>query len=631
MPDMTIAAVFEHVRRRWRVRALAHAVAVAGAVFAAIVLLASPVMAGVVAAVVLGAMIVRSRAIDDVAAATLIEGGAGGFDNLLITAAEIEARPRPVDAEIESEIRRQAASRIAAVDASRVVPLAQPIAVALAVLGGCIALASVGGEAIKTKIDAVAGAPSRAADAPAIVVHVTPPAYTKRAAETFENPLQIAAIAGSRIVIDAAGSRLRDWIATQSEAIELRPAGEARFLSVMVAADAPPLVRVITPGKDTAFAQPQGQVAITVESRDDLGLQSLVLRYTKASGGGENVAFSEGELPVRLERSSSQQWRAQAVVSLDALGLADGDIVVYRAIARDTNPAGAPVQSEQYLIEIGKSAEIADAGFSLPSEEKKYAISQQMVIYKTEQLIAARDKHRDDWLDQNQSIGVEQRMVRAEVVFLGGGDVQDEVEEAAHSHELAEGRLENSGRAEMLSAINAMSRAEALLNDGRAEQALVFERQALASLERALDRRRYFMRTLPDRSRIDTTRRLTGERREARSWTRDEPRPVEPGSLDAARRVMRDLIAAAPAGAGADAALAARVAALDPSSQTLQAAAVAIASASSNQARIDAVKTAMAAVTAHALKTLPSSSAIDVGDAALSGALADELARRRKQ
>jgi hypothetical protein len=39
------------------------------------------------------------------------------------------------------------------------------------------------------------------------------------------------------------------------------------------------------------------------------------------------------------------------------------------------------------LIEIGKNSEIADAGFALPTEEKKYAISQQMVIYKTEQLL----------------------------------------------------------------------------------------------------------------------------------------------------------------------------------------------------------------------------------------------------
>ena len=63
----------------------------------------------------------------------------------------------------------------------------------------------------------------------------------------------------------------------------------------------------------------------------------------------------------------------------------------------------------------------------------------------------------------------------------------------------------------MMRALNAMSRAEALLNDGRPREALVFEREALASLERALDRRRYFLRTLPDRSRIDVTRRLTGD------------------------------------------------------------------------------------------------------------------------
>ncbi len=41
-----------------------------------------------------------------------------------------------------------------------------------------------------------------------------------------------------------------------------------------------------------------------------------------------------------------------------------------------------------------------------------------MVIYKTEQLISNRQKHRDDWLEQTRMIGMEQRMVRAEVVFL---------------------------------------------------------------------------------------------------------------------------------------------------------------------------------------------------------------------
>ena len=125
------------------------------------------------------------------------------------------------------------------------------------------------------------------------------------------------------------------------------------------------------------------------------------------------------------------------------------------------------------------------------------------------------------------------------MVFLGGGEVEDEVEEAAHSDELAEGRMQNTGRVEMMRALNAMSRAEALLNEGRPKEALVFEREALASLERALDRRRYFLRTLPDRSRIDVTRRLTGTRTDARSWLRDQSSPAVSSTMTAHRRLMR--------------------------------------------------------------------------------------------
>ena len=397
-------------------------------------------------------------------------------------------------------------------------------------------------------------------------------------------------------------------------------------------ADLPPSIRIVAPGKDSAFAEPKGQVAVGIQGGDDFGLQSLSLRFTKAAGGGENVSFTEGEVPLRIERRNEREWIGRAELALDSLGLADGDILVYRAIARDTNPQGVPAQSDQYVIEIGRNASITDAGFALPSEERKYAISQQMVIYKTEQLLGSRrepgagsrepDESR---LEQSRMIAMEQRMVRAEVVFLGGGEVEDELEEAAKSDELTEGRLQNTGRAEMLRAINAMSRAEAQLNEGRLREALVFEREALAHLERALDRRRYFLRTLPDRSRIDATRRLTGERREARSWARDRHGAAAAASIQALRSVMRELAA----GAGVNASLAARVAAIDPSSTELQQAAVALASASSQQAREEATRTAMAAVTNHALKTLPSSAAVDLRVTPLGGRLADEMRPRQ--
>ncbi len=610
---------------------MAHTAAVSGAVFAPVLIVSSIGWALAAAAIVAVVMLTRSRPITSLGAAHLIESDGASLDNLVITAAEVAANPRPIRADVLQEIERQAAERAGSIDPVRVVPLAQPALVAVGVLAGCIVLGTTGGDSIRTSLRAL---PATSAPAPSdvtLTVRVSPPAYAKRAADVLENPVQISVIAGSRVRVESGRETIRDWVATKSEGLELcRPgASQARFLSVIVVPDAPPLLRIVAPGKDTAFVEPKGQLAIGIESRDDLGLSSLTLRFTKASGGGENVAFSEGEIPLRLDRRSGQQWSASADLSLAALDLADGDIVVYRAIARDTNPDGAPVHSDQYLIEIGKSAVIADAGFALPTEERKFAISQQMVIYRTEQLIAARAKHPEDWLEQTRMIGMEQRMVRAEVVFLGGGEVEDEVEEAAHSNELAEGRLQNTGRVEMLRAINAMSRAEAQLNEGRAVEALVFERQALASLERALDRRRYFLRTLPDRSRIDGTRRLTGERRDARSWTRDQA-PAPDNALENDRRVMRDLSAAAEAGAGIDAAMAARVAAIDPASPELQSAAVAIASAETVDARIQAARSAMRAITLHALKNLPSSTALEFRSDPLAGALSDLLRRSRR-
>jgi hypothetical protein len=385
-----------------------------------------------------------------------------------------------------------------------------------------------------------------------------------------------------------------------------------------------------------AFGTPQGRVAIAVESGDDLGLTALTVRFTKASGGGENVSFTEGEVPLAVERTSDRQWRARAEWTLDGLGLADGDILVYHALARDSNPRGTAVSSDQFIIEIGRNAEIASAGFALPTEEKKYAISQQMVIYKTEQLLprlrqgsgAARSLRQGDatWLEESRMLAIEQRMVRAEVVFLSGGEIEDEVEEAAKSDELTEGRLQNTGRVEMLRAINAMSRAEAHLNDGRVAEALVFERAALASLERALDRRRYFLRTLPDRSRIDLTRRLTGNLADAERWIRfNRPRASAQGLGDL-REIMLDVAASAAAPPASTASLAARVAAVDPASADLQKAAVGIATAATDRERSEAAYAAMQALTAHARTRLgtPVSPALRLDP--LAGYLADTIA-----
>lgn len=670
MPDTSVLAGVERVRFRMRVRNVLWSVTAGAATAGAVGMIATIAglstaprwIVAIVAGRVMAFVLTRSTwGATSTMAAALIEREAA-LDNLVVTAAELQARPRPVRADIHDEIVRQAEARLSLVDAALMVPLRQPIIVASAVLAGAFAVLTISPESVPRLPGATSGAvlaSTRGIDS--MAVHVTPPAYSGRPAESLADPVQITVVAGSRIRLVAASAAEEvvaeiagqapvtltrgaegfsgEWVAQQSTAVAIRPAGgdgrAVRFLSVLVVADAPPVVRMPQPGMDLAISGTRGRITIGVDAQDDLGLASLSVRFTKASGGGESVTFTEGEVPLAITRSDGRHWRGRAEWVLDGLGLSDGDVLVYRAIARDRNPSGTPVQSEQYLVEVGRLAGAVGSGFALPAEEKKFAISQQMVIYKTEQLIASvkgsPSRGRGEaWMEQNQNLAVEQRMVRSEVVFLSGGEVQDEVEEAAHSHEIAEGRLENSGRAEMVRALNFMSRAEAELNAGRAVDALVLEREALKALERAFDRRRYFLRTLPERSRIDTTRRLTGNRSEARPWVRDRGQVEASADLARTRALMHELAAASSVATGADAALAAKVAAIDPAEASLQQAAVALATATDERTRREALWAAMQAVTAHAIAGLGPASELHPQIDPLAGRLADEMERSRK-
>ncbi len=213
-------------------------------------------------------------------------------------------------------------------------------------------------------------------------------------------------------------------------------------------------------------------------------------------------------MKVRAEGPSD--WRGETQIDLDALKLVDGDTLVYRAIATDRKPGADPSMSDTFLIEIGRLAGVASTGFAVDEDRDRQGLSQQMLIIKTERLHASRNSMAAEaFQEQSRLLAVEQRMVKAEFVFMTGGEVADEIEEAEHAHELAEGRFENTAQVELLTAIREMSRAEARLNAADTAQALTYERAALRALQRAFDRRRYLLRTLPERARIDPARRLT--------------------------------------------------------------------------------------------------------------------------
>jgi hypothetical protein len=339
------------------------------------------------------------------------------------------------------------------------------------------------------------------------------------------------------------------------------------------------------PGKDLLFGDADVSVPVEIEARDDVQLDALALRFTRVSGSGESFTFEDGSLPVEIIRKSSGEWEGRGVIRLGTLGLEEGDSLVYHATARDQKPGADPSLSESFLVEIGRVAGIATTGFALPDDRERQALSQQMVIIKTERLQAERPKLTPDaFAEQARLVGVEQRMVRAEFVFMTGGEVEDEVEEAGAAHELAEGRQENRGQAELLTAVREMARAEARLNASDTAGALIFERAALRALQRAFDRRRYLLRTLPERARIDLDRRLRGELVTARSTTRERAEVRTDPVVSRARAAMLALSAREPS-AELTADLAAELLALDSSDATLHATVVKLSSESNAERR----------------------------------------------
>jgi hypothetical protein len=558
--------------------------------------------------------------------AAYIESRSPGMDNLVVTATALAAGAIDASSRMRDEVARQASARSALVRPDTVAPIAREV--------WLLALAAGGATAILWATLALREPPvgdwRRPVSAPgleSIRATITPPSYLGRAPVLVENAEQLLVPLGARVRIEVRASTPRawiedpeagtrpldasgdgwfafDWSPVKTTALvvaageTLGQADQSRLLAVTVVPDEPPRIRITEPARDLAFGAPTATVDLAVDATDVEGLRAVRLTYVRMSGSGESFAFDEGQVSVAVEQVSAQHWRGRARLLLSALKLEDGDSLVYRALVRDSNPSRDWVSSDAFTIDIGKRLEFAGAGFAVPDEDRRYAISQQMVIVKTERLHAERGQASpDSFAERSRGLAVEQRMVRAEVVFLSGGEVADEVEEAEQSHELQEGRLENTGRAEMLRAINDMSRAEAHLNAGDTARALVSERTALAALQRAFDRRRYFLRTLAERSRIDPMRRLSGDRSRARSHARQPTASGSTASNDL-RTLVRDLAVVSEHGEGAPAALVARLASIDPAAAEWRQMAAALAAATPDSRR-EAARAAMARLSAR--------------------------------
>lgn len=642
----------------------------------------APILAMGMAAAILGAMIsVLLTAAHRRRVAPLIEHRAPESRNLVVTAAELFTSSS--DDYVLSLVLGRAARFVDRLNPAALFPARNVALAFVAAVTAWLLIAARPVVAIPNALrvgPGLEGMPSL----DGVDVTVTPPAYLRRAAQPLHDPSRIEAIAGSeislsvrtraeRVVIEALsatdtmvrrGERFIGRVVAEADGfVAVQPTtngrvGERRLIGLSVLPDSLPRVRITTPGRDQRLPGGHATIDLAIEATDDFGLASLTLRFTKVSGSGERFTFAEGQIPLSVVKRDARSWTARAKWVLDSLDLAPGDMVVYRAVAADGRTAGGTVDSDSYIAEVLAPGGIAAAGFAVDPEQERYAVSQQMVILKTERLIARQAAMSSGNLaDESQQIAAEQRKVRAEFVFMLGGELADdpelaasmteinEEEEAARESEILEGRSANAGHVALLRAIRAMSRASASLTAGGPATALPHERTALQQLERAFSHSRILLRALTTRERLDPSRRLTGTLADAVGSVGPSAEASASPLVVALRHTLSD-VATAAASRTVDArsaaqlsGLAERVLRIDPSSRTLQGVSSELSAAAkaSSEGRADDVRAAldrasngMVAVLRRELPDAPSRTP-NVGASRMNGALVDALRARRER
>ena len=558
--EAAVIAATQAVARRLQMRHALVAMTMA-LVFAAAGLLLGHVVAALAAGLVAAGVAHSQRRGDwtRAAAARSIERAAPGCRNVVITAEELLRHPERTASWMRSRVLADAAGRATSIPLQQVVPLRWPLGMVLCAVSVCVVAAlftrsRAASDVFHTSLVHVPRSDKLEASAPlGIVVTVTPPPYAGKPPQQHQDPSRIEALEGSTLrlavsgpgpgwrvrfgagVLPASGSAGQSVIETVTAengylAIEpvASPEGAAgardrRLIPVAMIPDHAPTVRVENPGHDLVVADANRTIAIRAAASDDIGLRSLEIRYTKVSGSGEQFAFEEGALPVTLGRDSSQAWTGTARVSMAALKLVPGDAFVYRAIARDARPGDKGLAtSDTFVVEIAGAGQVALDGLEMPTNQQRYALSQQMIVLDIQRLRAReRRLSREVLKDAADSIATRQRAVRANFVFVMGGHVEDNAVDVEQLTASKDGRLQNDAEQEMNAAVLHMGRVEVALAGVDTSTALTQARAAVAALQRALGRSRYILRTIPVGSRIDPSRRLTGELSGARDWRRE--------------------------------------------------------------------------------------------------------------
>jgi hypothetical protein len=495
-------------------------------------------------------------------AAAAIERADPSLRNLAITAAQLLDSAEGIRPYMRERVFREASTRTSAVDLRRAIPMSRDAGWLAAAIASAIVLSLI---RLPATADAARGASApaanpRRANPSDLIVELTPPPYTGRASSRVLNPAALEVLAGTEGIVRApeSGARIRingadvrvsggaaRMTFTDSGYLAVDGAAVHRLVPLTVTPDAAPAVRITAPAKDLRVPSNAITIPIAASADDDLGLASFELRYTVASGSGEQFTFTEGTLPAAVQHGTNRAWQLEARLSLAALKLEPGDALIYRAVAADRRPGNAGVaSSDTFFVEIAGPGDVPLEGVEMPPEKERYALGQAMIVLKLERLQArARTLAASVLAEETGNIAAEQRAVRANFIFLLGGEIEDEEVEAEHSHEISEGRFANQARKDIVTATVLMGQVEKALAAVSIREALPPARAAVKALQRAFGSSRYLLRALPSRVRLDPARRLSGDASSAANWDRALTPPSPDPVTEAARTALADLIA----------------------------------------------------------------------------------------
>jgi hypothetical protein len=286
---------------------------------------------------------------------------------------------------------------------------------------------------------------------------------------------------GQTLAIDQDCAKLR---VEDSLFWRVRGAASTRY-NIRVTPDQAPEVTIIEPTELIHLLSKDAKaVQISVAAKDDYAITRASLHMTLARGSGENIRFSDKEVP--LPQSSdpkSRNWKKQW--TLAELGMEPGDELYFFVRATDNAPSPHTAQSPTYTLRLpGPDAESLDST-ALPTVTKPENLrSQRQIILDTEQLVADLKAHPDmpqaTLRNRSEIIASDQAKLRLRYgQFLGEesslfGDEEHEEHEEHHS---AGGARPGSE----LSVMKAFGHAH-----DQEDNATIFDPQTKAILKRAL-------------------------------------------------------------------------------------------------------------------------------------------------